>query len=148
MAIKLSSNSFADGEMIPRRYTCDDEDLSPHLAWSDVPAGAASLALIADDPDAPAGTWVHWVLYNLPPEISELPEGVESMIGVQGKNDFGRLGYGGPCPPRGKVHRYYFKLYALDTLLDLREGATKPRLLQAMEAHILAQGEWMGRYRR
>lgn len=148
MAINLSSNSFANGETIPRCYTCDDEDLSPHLAWSDVPAGAASLALIAEDPDAPAGTWVHWVLYNLPPEIGELPEGVKSIIGVQGKNDFGRLGYGGPCPPRGKAHRYYFKLYALDTLLDLREGATKSRLLKEMEGHILAQGEWMGRYRR
>lgn len=147
MALRLTSNSFANGETIPRRYTCDDADVSPHLAWSELPAGVASLALIADDPDAPAGTWVHWVLYNLPPDLSELPEGVKG-VGVQGKNDFGRLGYGGPCPPRGKAHRYFFKLYALDNMLDLKEGATKARLLQAMEGHILAQGEWMGRYGR
>jgi Raf kinase inhibitor-like YbhB/YbcL family protein len=147
LTLQLTSNSFAYGEMIPRLYTCDDEDLSPHLSWSEIPAGAASLALIADDPDAPVGTWVHWVLYNLPPDLSELPEGVIG-IGVQGKNDFGRLGYGGPCPPRGKAHRYFFKLYALDTMLDLKEGATKARLLQAMEGHILSQGEWMGRYSR
>lgn len=147
MSVALSSNSFSNGETIPRRYTCDGEDLSPHLSWSGTPAGTASLALIVDDPDAPAGNWVHWVLYNLPPDLTELPEGIKK-IGVEGKNDFGRLGYGGPCPPRGKAHRYFFRLYALDTMLELREGTTRARLLQAMQGHILAQGELMGRYSR
>ena len=151
--LTLTSAAFKAGEMIPRRYTADGMDVSPPLKWKNVPPGCKSLALIVDDPDAPAGTWVHWVLYNLPPSAAEVPEGVaeqKSLVGgmKQGKNDFGRFGYGGPSPPPGKAHRYFFKLYALDTLLDLPPGVTKKQLLQAMEGRILAQAELMGTYQR
>jgi len=148
MALELTSAVFGHGEAIPRKYTCDGEDISPPLQWSDPPPGTQSFALIVDDPDAPIGTWVHWVLYNLPAEVTALPEAVpldaELPDGSRhGQNSWRRLGYGGPCPPRG-THRYFFKLYALDTVLDLAAGASKKQLLRAMERHILAQAELMG----
>ncbi len=152
MDIKVSSAAFEEGGMIPGKYTCDEEDISPPLAWDSIPEGTKTLALICDDPDAPMGTWVHWVLFNLPGDVSELPENIpperELESGAkQGTNDFGRIGYGGPCPPGG-THRYYFKLYALDAELNLESGVRKPQLLEAMEAHILAEGQLMGRYSR
>ncbi len=153
MTIRLTSSAFADGAAIPARHTCQGEDLSPPLAWSQPPVGTVSLALVVDDPDAPAGDWVHWVLYNLPGDATTLPEGVAKTLSpaggaLQGKNDFNTLGYNGPCPPRGTPHRYFFKLYALDRRLDLAAGATKANLLQAMRGHILDQGQLMGAYQR
>ena len=152
MAFELTSSAFSEGEHIPQKYSCDGEDISPALEWSDPPEGTQSFALIADDPDAPVGTWVHWVLYNLPAETLVLPEAMpgdsELADGSRhGHNSWGRPGYGGPCPPGG-THRYFFKLYALDTVLDLAAGADKEQLLKAMEGHILAQTETMGRYSR
>jgi Raf kinase inhibitor-like YbhB/YbcL family protein len=152
MTIKITSTAFAEGQPIPVQHTCDGQT-SPPLAWSDVPSSTTSLALIGDDPDAPAGTWVHWVLYNLPPDTAGLPEGVpktENVAGgaFQGLNDFRRVGYGGPCPPRGKQHRYFFKLYALDTLLSLKAGATKADVVNAMKGHTLAEGQLVGTYQR
>ena len=147
MTIQLTSSAFKEGGDIPRRHTCDGEDLSPSLSWTGIPAGTHSLALIVDDPDAPRGDWVHWVLVDLPSDLEGLPEGV-SGAGTDGKNDFGRLGYGGPCPPRGTNHRYYFKLYALDQTLGLKPGATKVDVEIAMAGHILVQGQLMGRYGR
>jgi len=149
--LKLSSDAFSEGERIPTQYTCDGVDDSPALSWQGVPDGTQSLALIVDDPDAPVGTWVHWVIYDIPPERQDLPESVPKDanvpgIGTQGKNDFHKIGYGGPCPPPGKPHRYFFKLYALDTKLDLASGASKKELLQAMEGHILAESQLMGIY--
>ena len=152
MTIKLTSSAFKEGAMIPARYTCDGKDISPPLNWSEAPAGAQSFALICDDPDAPIGTWVHWVVYNIPDNVTAFPENVpphKSVMGniLQGMTDFRRIGYGGPCPPRG-THRYYFKIYALDTMLNLPAGATKRELLRAMEGHILVEGQLMGRYGR
>lgn len=156
MALSLSSPAFAAGGGIPARFTCDGDDVSPALAWDGVPAGAKSLALIVDDPDAPdpnapKRVWVHWVLYNLPPAAGGLPEGVEPAglpAGTrEGTNDWNKTGYGGPCPPIGR-HRYFFKLYALDTVLpDLKEP-TKADLLKAMDGHILEQVEVIGTYER
>jgi Raf kinase inhibitor-like YbhB/YbcL family protein len=151
--MQLTSTAFTSGAPIPAKYTCEGEDVSPPLKWSGVPAEAKSLALIADDPDAPAGTWVHWVLYDLPPTVAQLSEDVpktQTLPGGarQGHNDFKRPGYGGPCPPPGKPHRYFFKLYALDTTLDLKPGATKKDLERAMANHLLAQGQLMGTYQR
>ncbi|HVO42328.1 MAG TPA: YbhB/YbcL family Raf kinase inhibitor-like protein [Aggregatilineales bacterium] len=151
--LSLTSSSFAEGQPIPRRFTCDAENVSPSLAWDGVPPNTRSLALIADDPDAPAGTWVHWVIYNIPPTLTGLAEGVPATDSVlagtaQGTNDFRRIGYGGPCPPAGKPHRYFFKLYALDTTLALKPGATKSELTRAFEGHILAQGQLIGTYKR
>ena len=150
--IKLTSSAFKEGEPIPRAYTCDGPNVSPALEWNGVPKNAKTLAIICDDPDAPAGTWVHWVLYNLPAENIGLVENVpmtESLKagGSQGKNDFEKIGYGGPCPPSG-THRYFFKLYALDAVLDLKPGATKAELLKAMEGHIVGQAQLMGTYSR
>lgn len=152
MAFEIKSTAFSDKGMIPARYTCDGEDVSPALSWSDPPAGTRSFALISDDPDAPAGTWVHWVLYNIPGERRSLTEALpkekkfpDGMI--QGTTDFRRVGYGGPCPPGG-THRYFFKLYALDTVLALSPGVTKQDLLKAMEGHQLAEATLMGRYQR
>ena len=152
MEMTVTSTAFEEGSMIPRKYTCDGEDVSPPLAWSAVPEGTKSLALISDDPDAPVGTWVHWVLFNIPSDVTELPEGVPSDQKLEngschGITDFRRPGYGGPCPPGG-THRYYFKVYALDAVLDLEPGATKAQLLAAMEGHILAEGQLMGKYTR
>ena len=148
MAIQLSSSAFNEGEPIPVKYTCDGEDVSPPLRWSGVPEGARNLALIADDPDAPRGAFTHWVLFGIPPQVTELAEGQQLSGVAQGHNDFGRTGYGGPCPPRGNPHRYFFKLYALDTDLQLPPGATKQDLLRAMEDHIIAEGQLMGTYQR
>jgi len=152
MKIILRSSAFNEGEMIPKQYTCDGQDISPPLAWNDPPEDTKSLALVCDDPDAPMGTWVHWVLYGLPPTIRELPESQPSQKQLdngakQGTNDFRAIGYGGPCPPGG-THRYYFKLYALDTELNLDPGKTKPELLTAMEGHVIAEGQLMGKYKR
>lgn len=153
MTLKMTSSAFESGGTIPKKFTCDGPDVSPELTWNDPPAGTRSFALIADDPDAPMGTWVHWVLYDLPAETRSLPEDTPKQEQLssgarQGRNDFPRIGYGGPCPPPGKPHRYYFKLYALDAKLDLQPGATKAGVERAMQGHILAQGELMGRYGR
>ena len=152
MAITITSSVFSEGGMIPKKYTCDAEDISPDLKWSGVPPGAKSLALICDDPDAPVGTWVHWVLFNIPADVTSLPAGLPADSALNngarhGKNDFRKLGYGGPCPPGG-THRYFFKLYALDTVLKLESGSTKAQLLAAMKGHILAEGQLMGKYKR
>jgi Raf kinase inhibitor-like YbhB/YbcL family protein len=152
MTLKVTSTAFDEGGMIPAKYTCDGENVSPPLAWSGVPEAAKSLALVADDPDAPGGTWTHWVIYEIPTTEKGLAENVPARDTLdggarQGKNDFKKPGYGGPCPPSG-THRYFFKLYALDTNLNLPPGATKDQLLKATEGHVLAQGQLMGRYKR
>ncbi len=152
MDITLKSAAFEEGGMIPKKYTCDGPDVSPPLTWTSAPAGTKSLALICDDPDAPVATWVHWVLFNLPADTTKLPESVPPQETLesrakQGTNDFRKTGYGGPCPPSG-THRYYFKLYALDTEIDLEAGITKKDLLKAMEGHIIGEGQLMGRYKR
>lgn len=152
MEIKITSPAFEEGGMIPKRYTCEGEDVSPPLSWDNIPEGTESIALICDDPDAPMGTWVHWVIYNIPPAVRELPENIPAKDILpdgtrQGITDFRRIGYGGPCPPGG-THRYFFKIYALDTLLDLPPGITKRELLKAMEGHIIGQGQLIGKYRR
>ncbi len=149
----ITSSAFHDGETIPPKYTCDTTDTSPDLHWSGVPAGVKSLALIVDDLDAPNGTWVHWVLFNIPPELADLPAGVQQApivegTGIQGKNSSGNDGYNGPCPPKGKPHHYYFKVYALDIVLDLISGSTKAQVEKAMVGHILAQGQLVGTYGR
>jgi len=142
----LSSPEFENGEKIPAKYTADGEDISPPLTFDEIPENAQSLALIMDDPDAPGGTWVHWIVWNIPPEFIGLSEG-EIIPFPHGTNDFGTLDYGGPSPPSG-THRYYFKLYALDIMLELEEGATKKQLLDAMEGHVLAKAVLMGKYSR
>jgi Raf kinase inhibitor-like YbhB/YbcL family protein len=152
MEIKITSSAFAEGGMIPSKYTCDGADVSPPLQWDAVPEGTKSIALISDDPDAPMGTWVHWVLFNLPAQMRELPENIppdETLPNgaKQGITDFGRVGYGGPCPPSG-THRYFFKIYALDTEVQIDTSAGKRGLLKAMEGHILGQGQLMGKYKR
>jgi len=153
MTLKLTSPAFTEGGTIPKRYTGDGEDISPPLRWSDAPDGTRSFALICDDPDAPVGTWVHWVIYEIPADANELPEAVpatETIAGGarQGLNDFKRVGYGGPAPPRGPRHRYYFRLYALDAELGIKPRATKADLLRAMTGHILGEGQLMGTYQR
>ena len=147
MSIQITSSAFNEGDKIPRIYTCDDQNVSPPLAWTGVPSNTVSLALIMYDPDAPVGTWVHWVLYNLPPEKTALEQG-KSGDGMEGKNDFNRMGYGGPCPPKGTTHRYFIKIYSLDTTLDLKVGASKAQVESLMRGHILAQGQLMGKYGR
>ena len=153
MSITITSTAFQDGQPIPRKYTGDGPDKSPPLQWSEPPAETKSPALICDDPDAPHGTWVHWVLYGLSPVTRELNEGVpttEKLVSsaMQGTNDFGNIGYGGPAPPKGNPHRYFFKLYALSEELDLAPGATKAELLDAMKGKIVAEGQLMGTYQR
>ncbi|MGA1823956.1 MAG: YbhB/YbcL family Raf kinase inhibitor-like protein [bacterium] len=150
--MKIQSSVFKNGGLIPSKYSYNGGNASPPLEWSSVPEGVKSFALICDDPDAPAGTWVHWVYYNIPPDMGSLPEKIAANAkpaqgGIQGSNDFGKTGYGGPCPPRG-THRYFFKIYALDAMLTLSAGATKEKLLKAMEGHILGQGELMGKYKK
>jgi Raf kinase inhibitor-like YbhB/YbcL family protein len=148
MAFELTSSAFAHGERIPTRYTCQGHNISPPLQWSDPPSGTQSLALIMDDPDAPKGTWVHWILFNLPTTLQDLSERTHLPADSQeGWNSWGRPGYGGPCPPSG-THRYFFKLYALETKLKLSPHPDKAQLLQAMEGHILARAELMGTYSR
>lgn len=153
MALTVSSSAFKEGDRIPAKYTCQGQDVSPPLAWGEPPAGTQSFALIVDDPDAPGGVFTHWVLFNIPPDSRNLPEAVPTQAELasgakQGKNDFGRTGYGGPCPPPGRPHRYQFTLYALDQPLGLEGGTSKKQLLSAMEGHILAQGQLTGTYQR
>lgn len=153
MVWSMSSPAFREGETIPRRHTCEGEDVSPPLVWNEPPPATRSLVLIADDPDAPMGTWVHWVLYNLPAELRDLPEGIPAQErlsngALHGLTDFERVGYGGPCPPPGKPHRYFFRLYALDRQLGLKARATKAQVLDACRGHILAEAQLMGLYAR
>ena len=153
VAFSISSSNFQNGGDIPKKFTCDGADISPELSWTDPPAGTQSFALIADDPDAPAGTWTHWVLYDLRsgthnlaenvPKVDQLPDG-----GIQGRNDFRKIGYGGPCPPPGNPHRYFFKLYALDSKTNLKPGASRQELEQAMKSHTLGKTQVIGKYRR
>ncbi|MHC4594049.1 MAG: YbhB/YbcL family Raf kinase inhibitor-like protein [Planctomycetota bacterium] len=152
MEIKITSSAFAEGGLIPAKYTCDGADVSPPLQWDAVPEGTKNIALICDDPDAPMGTWVHWVIFGLPAETKELAENIAPDRTLpsgakQGTSDFGRIGYGGPCPPSG-THRYFFKIYALDAEVGLEAGAGKRQLLGAMEGHILGQGQLIGKYKR
>jgi Raf kinase inhibitor-like YbhB/YbcL family protein len=150
-SLVVRSSAFSAGGEIPARFTCEGPNGSPELSWSGIPAGAKSLALLCDDPDAPVGTWVHWVLYDLPASERGLPEGIQAAAppgARHGKNSWDREGYGGPCPPPGKPHRYFFRLYALDTPLGLPAGAIKDQVLKAMEGRVLARGELMGTYAR
>jgi hypothetical protein len=154
MAFVLSSSDFADGQPMPKELTCEGKDTSPALAWTGVPAGAKSLALIVDDPDAPdpkapKTVWVHWILYNLPPSTSGLPKGVTALPDgtLEGLNDWKRTGYGGPCPPIGR-HRYFHTLYALDVVLPDLKHPTKAKLLEAMEGHVLARAVLVGTYQK
>lgn len=153
MTLRLSSPAFQVGQAIPIQYTCDGPDVSPPLAWQGAAAEIRSLGLICDDRDAPTATWVHWVLFNLPAEAVALGEGVAMTAAIlngarQGRNDFKQLGYDGPCPPRGRAHRYFFRLYALHSMLSLPSGATQPELLRAMSGHSLERAELMGTYQR
>ena len=157
MAFTLTSSAFSNEETIPKKYTCDGEDVSPLLQWSDAPAGTKTFAIIMDDPDAPPGTWVHWVLFDLPGTLTELAENFPRTethsSGAKhgacwGVDDYDRVGYYGPCPPPGAPHRYYFKLYALDTVLNLPVKATKAQLLAAMKGHILGETQLLGTYGR
>ena len=148
----ITSTAFKEGEMIPSKYTCDGDNISPQLSWTGAPGNTKSFALISDDPDAPVGVWVHWVVFNIPPSVSELeenyPKDRELRGGIiQGITDFRTTGYGGPCPPGG-THRYFFKLYALDTMLDENAGQTKAALQKAMEGHIIGEAQLMGKYKR
>jgi hypothetical protein len=152
-SFRIESAAFKEGSLIPTRFSCQAENVSPPLSWTDPPAGVRSFALIVEDPDAPAGTWTHWVVYNLPaqaramdentPKQDDLPNG-----GHQGKNSFDSVGYGGPCPPAGNAHRYFFRLYALDTVLNLKAGADKSEVLVAMKGHVLGEAQLMGRFKR
>lgn len=150
---ELSSKSFKEGEKIPTLHTADGKDLSPQLSWSAPPEGTKSQALICDDPDAPAGTWVHWVIYNIPASAHQLSEAVpvEKVLKdgtTQGTNSFDNLGYNGPSPPAGKLHHYFFKLYALDAVVNLKPGVKKDELLKAMNGHVVAQAKLVGTYQR
>lgn len=152
MTLDLKSDAFSGGQSIPAKYACTGRNISPALTWSDPPTGTQSFALIVDDPDAPVGTWVHWVLYNIKPDRRSLQEDLpitgknsDPDAVFVGKNSAGNIGYDGPCPPSG-THRYYFRLYALDTLISLLPGATKEQVLREMEGHVLAQGELMGTF--
>ena len=153
IVMAITSTAFQEGESIPGQYSCDGLDRSPELSWSGVPEGTLSFVIILDDPDAPGGTWNHWVIFNIPADTRELGEAVpktnELANGAsQGRNSFYRIGYGGPCPPPGSAHRYYFTIYALDITLDLSAGASKTQVLNAMQDHILAQAVIMGLYQR
>ena len=153
MALTIKSSVFSDGDMMVAKYTCKGEDVSPSLSWDGVPSGTKSFALICDDPDAPFMTWVHWVIYDIPANVTELSEGVPkdntlSSGAKQGRNDFRKIGYGGPCPPPGGPHRYFFKLYALNAMLNLEPGLTKKALLKKMEGHILEEAQIIGKFKR
>ena len=153
MSFEVKSTAFSAGGPIPKKYTCDGDDVSPELTWSNVPAGTQSFALITDDPDAPMGTWTHWILWDVPAGATGLPEGVDKQETLddgtrQGKNDFKRNGYGGPCPPPGKPHRYFFRLYALGDTLNVKAGASRSELESAMHGHVLAEATLMGTYGR
>jgi hypothetical protein len=153
MTLSLTSTAFKEGDKIPVKYTCDGEDISPPLASDEPPQKTQAFVLIVDDPDAPGGVFTHWVLFNIPGNVRQLGEGVPTQErlqngALQGKNDFGRIGYGGPCPPRGPAHHYRFTVYAVDESLDLKPGVSKKQILDAMKGHILAQGQLMGTYQR
>jgi len=153
MAISLFSTAFKEGDKIPVKYTCDGQDVSPPLEWGQPPPGTQAFALIVDDPDAPGGVFTHWVIFNIPSDSRKLPEAIPTQTqlpdgALQGKNDFGRIGYGGPCPPPGRPHRYQFTLYALDQRLDLKAGVSKKQLLSAMQGHVLTQIQLTGIYQR
>jgi Raf kinase inhibitor-like YbhB/YbcL family protein len=153
MSFTVSTTAFSEGGMIPKKFTCDAADVSPALTWANAPSGTESFALIADDPDAPVGTWTHWIAWDIPASSTGLPEGVPKQEALpdgtrQGRNDFKRIGYGGPCPPPGKPHRYFFRLYALDAKLTLNPGATRHELERAMDGHVLARAEVIGKYGR
>jgi len=143
--MKITSPAFKHNDMIPRKYTCQGDDINPPLTMEGIPSSAKTLALIVDDPDAPMGTWVHWVVFNIPPTTAQVDE--KTIPGKQGRNDFGGNDYGGPCPPSG-THRYFFKLYALNTVLNLREGIKKSDLEKAMAGHILDEDELIGLYKK
>ena len=145
--LKIASLAFQDNGAIPRQYTCDGQDINPPLMIENIPQGTKSLALIVDDPDAPMGIWVHWVLWNIPPNVKEIKENAVPAGAIEGMNDFRRHPYGGPCPPSG-THRYFFKVYALDTMLGISPDANKADLEKAMKGHILGQGELIGLYKR
>ena len=146
MAFRIFSNAFADGGWIPPLHSCRGADISPSLEWAGAPAGTRSFALIVDDPDAPRGTWNHWLLYDIPADVHTMAQGSRAG-GVGGTNDFGKVGYGGPCPPPGSPHRYYFKLYALDVeKLAIGAGAQRVELDAAIEGHVLAEAQYMGRF--
>ena len=152
-SMQITTTAFKEHEAIPARFTCQGENVSPALSWSGMPANAKSLVLICDDPDAPSGTWTHWVVYDLPSSASELPENVSRSAtisggGKQGMNDFRQIGYGGPCPPSGKPHRYFFRLYALNSMLELRPGARRSDVEAAIGKHLLASAEVFGTYQR
>jgi hypothetical protein len=148
MSFEITVSGFAKGGTIPRRHTCEGEDVSPAMAWSGAPAETRGFVLIVDDPDAPAGTWNHWLLYDIPAATQALPEG--GSAGRSGTNDFGRSGYGGPCPPRGHgPHRYFFKIFAMSAdALGLPDGAKRAALDRAMSGKVLAEAQYMGRYER
>jgi len=150
--MKLISSAFREGGLIPPNYTCDGIDMSPPLEWIDLPPATISLTLMCDDPDAPGGDWVHWLVYNIPANVRGLKENIgrDKQLAngaLQGLTDFRRIGYNGPCPPSG-IHRYMFRLLALDCLLDLKPGTSKPRLIAAMEGHVIAECQLTGRYQR
>jgi len=152
MEFNIESSAFKEGEKIPSKYTCDGKNISPHLFWKNTPKETISFALINDDPDAPVGDWVHWIIYNIPATTHELKEGASSKKllpkeSIEGMTDFRKTGYGGPCPPSG-IHRYFFKLYALNTVLHLPAGVTKKKLLDAMQGHIISQATLIGKYSR
>ena len=151
MAFKLFSSTFSDGGWIPSLHTCEGADVSPSLEWSGEPAGTRSFALVVDDPDAPSGTWTHWLLFDIPPTVHTMAQGYKAgSVGVSGKNDFGKLGYGGPCPPKGHgPHRYFFKLCALDVAtLEITAGVTAAGVTRALEGHVLGEARYMGRFER
>jgi Raf kinase inhibitor-like YbhB/YbcL family protein len=153
MAFELKSPSISSGGDIPTKHTCDGPDVSPPLEWTSPPAGTKAFALVCEDPDAPSGLWVHWVLWGMAPTATALPEGVNRAPTLpdgsrQGRNDFGKVGHNGPCPPRGRPHRYFYRLYALDAVPSLEPGATRQQLLDAIKGHVLGQAELMGRYGR
>lgn len=152
MDIHITSPVFEDGGIIPKKYTCDDLDMSPPIEWSNVPEGTKTISIVCDDPDAPMKTWIHWIIFNIPGDVTGLPENVppekELENGAkQGMNDFHKVGYGGPCPPSG-THRYFFKIYALDITLDLPAGVSKSHLMIAMEGHVISESHLMGTYTR
>ena len=153
MAIEVTTPRFEHGEMIPEKFTCDGDNISPLIRWDNLPKGTISVALLLDDPDAPGGVFTHWIVYNLPGNLTELEEITPKAKNldngaIQGKNDFGDYGYGGPCPPEGETHHYYFRIFALSRKLEPEDGSNRNTLLQAMEGNIIDEGEYMGRYKR
>lgn len=153
MALMIKSSAFNDGDTMPAKYTCKGENISPSLFWEQPPGDTGSFAIICEDPDAPGGMWVHWVIYNIPEGVTELPEHVPIREltdngAKQGMNDFGRIGYGGPCPPPGTEHKYFFRLYALDQILEVNTGLTRDQLLKAMKDHIIEEAEIMVKFKR